>query len=89
VSLSKNTANTVLDATPNVALGRLPAGRGVVRGALTIVFSNNSSDPVTALGVTEVTASTLTGPAMAGLRTFAGSGVSSHTNITAGIFWRF
>ena len=27
VSLSKNTASTVLDATPNVALGQLPAGR--------------------------------------------------------------
>jgi len=89
VSLSTNTASTVLDATPNVALGLLPAGRSLLNANPTIQFSNNSSDPTTALGVTAVGASTLTGPAMTGLRTFSGSGVSSHTNITAGIFWRF
>jgi hypothetical protein len=88
VSLSKNTASTVLDAIPNVALG-LPAARSVFNANPTIVFSNNSSDPVTAQGVTAVVASTLTGPALTGLRTFSGSGVSSHTNITAGIFLRF
>jgi len=89
VSLSKNAASTVLDATPNVALGLLPAGRLVLNADPTVVFSNNSTDPVTAIGVTAVAASTLTGPALTGLRTFSGSGVSSHTNITAGIFWRF
>jgi len=89
VSISKNTAITVLDATPNVALGLLPAGRLVLNADPTIQFSNNSSDAVTAIGVTAVAASTLTGPALTGLRTFSGSGVSSHTNITAGIFWRF
>jgi hypothetical protein len=88
VSVSKNTASTVLDATPNVALG-LPAGRGVLGADPSIQFSNNSSDPVTALGVTAVAASTLTGPAMTSVRTFSGSGISSHANITAGIFWRF
>jgi hypothetical protein len=70
-------------------LGLLPAGRGLLNADPTIQFSNNSSDPVTALGVTAVAASTLTGPAMTDLRTWSGSGVSSHTNITAGIFWRF
>jgi hypothetical protein len=89
VSLSRNTASTVLDATPNVALGQLPAGRLVLNSDPTLQFSNNSSDPVTALSVTAVAASTLTGPALTGLRTFSGSGVSNHTNITAGIFWRF
>ena len=89
VSLSKNTASTVLDATPNVALGLLPTGRAVLNANPTIQFSNNSSDPVTNQGVTAVAASTLTGSALTGLRTFSGSGVSSHTNITAGIFWRF
>ena len=88
VSLSKNSAGTVLDATPNVVLGTLPAGRAALNADPTIQFGN-STDPVTALGVTAVAASTLTGPAMTGLRTFSGSGVSSHTNITAGIFWRF
>lgn len=89
VSLSENTASTLLDAAPNVVLGLLPAGRSVLAADPTIQFSNNSSIPVTALGVTAVAASTLTGPALTGLRTFSGSGVSSHTNIAAGIFWRF
>ena len=88
-SLSKNTASTVLDATPNVVLGLLPVGRGTLRADPTIVFSNNSSDPVTADGVTAVAASTLTGPAITGLRTFSGSGMLSQTNITIGVFWRF
>ncbi len=89
VSLSKNPAGTVVDATPNVVLGGLPAGRSVLQATPTVQFSNNSTDPVTLLGVTAVAASTLTGPAITGLRTFSGSGVSSHTNITGGIFWRF
>ena len=82
VSLSKNTAITVLDATPNVALGLLPAGRTILNADPTIQFNNaNSSDPSTT--------SSLTGPAMTGLHTFSGGGVSNHTNITAGLFWRF
>jgi len=89
VSLSRNSASTVLDATPNVALGQLPAGRLVLNSSPTLQFSNNSTDPVTALSVTAVAASTLTGPAISGLRTFSGSGVSTHTSVTAGIFWRF
>jgi hypothetical protein len=89
VSLGRNTSSTVIDATPNVVLGQLPAGRGLLNSSPTIQFSNNSTDPVTALGVTAVAASTLTGPALAGVRTFSGSGVSSHTDFTAGIFWRF
>ena len=89
VAFSKNAANTLVDASPNVALGQRPAGRGVLGAEPSIQFSNNSSDPVTALGVTAVAASTLTGPAITELRTFSGSGVSTHTNIAAGIFWRF
>jgi hypothetical protein len=89
VSLSKNATSSILDATPNVALGLQPAGRLVLNADPTIVFSNNSTDPVTSLGVTAVAASTLTGPALTGVRTFSGSGVSRHATITAGIFWRF
>jgi hypothetical protein len=89
VSLGKNTTSTVIDATPNVVLGQLPAGRGLLNSSPTIQFSNNSTDSVTALGVTAVAASTLTGPAITGFQTLSGSGVSSHTDIAAGIFWRF
>jgi hypothetical protein len=89
VALSRNASNTVVDASPNVALGQRPAGRGVLGAEPSIQFTNNSSEPVTALGVTAVASSTLTGPAVAELRTFSGSGVSTQTNIIAGIFWRF
>jgi hypothetical protein len=89
LTLINNSASTVLDATPSVRLGMSPAGRGVLGAEPSIQFSNNSSDPVTALGVTAVAASTLTGPAMTAVRTFSGSGVMSHTAITVGLFWRF
>jgi hypothetical protein len=88
LTFSKNAANTTVDATPNVALGSLPAGRGLVNADPTIQFSN-SSEPVTTLGVTSVAASTLTGPAITGLRTWSGAGVSSHSNLTVGAFWHF
>lgn len=89
VSLSKNTATTLLDANPNVALGLLPAGRGTLNADPTIQFSNNWSDPITTLGVTSVARSTLSGPAVTGFRTWSGNGLSSRTNIAAGMFWRF
>jgi hypothetical protein len=88
VSFSKNTAGTSLDATPNVVLGGLPAGRFALIAPTTIMFSN-STLPVTSQGVTVTGISTLTGPALTGFRTFSGSGVSTHTNIAAGVFWRF
>jgi hypothetical protein len=88
VSLTKSTAGTTLDATPNVVMGGLPAGRFLFLAPTTIMFSN-STLPVTNQGVTVVGISTLTGPAVTGFRTFSGSGVSTHTNIAAGLFWRF
>lgn len=88
VSLSKNTAGTALDASPSVVMGGLPAGRFLFLAPTTIMFSN-STLPVTNQGVTVAGSSTLTGPALTGVRTFSGSGVSSHTNLAAGVFWRF
>jgi hypothetical protein len=41
------------------------------------------------LGVTGVAPSSLSGPAIAGFRTWAGEGVMIHTNVAAGVFWRF
>ena len=88
VSLSKNPAGTTLDATPNVVMGGLPGGRFMFLAPTTVMFSN-STLPVTNQGVTVVGISTLTGPALTGFRTFSGSGVSTHTNIAAGLFLRF
>ena len=88
VALSKAAANTDLDATPNVA--RLtPAGRGALGGTPSIQFSNNSTDPVTFMGVTAVAASSLTGSPLSGHRTFTGSGTMSQANMNIGVFWRF
>ena len=42
VSLSKNTARTALDATPNVVMGGLPAGRFLFLAPTTIMFSNST-----------------------------------------------
>ena len=88
VFLSRNPASTALDAEPNVALGQLPAGRVTLNADPTIQFGN-SANPVTALGVTAIAPSTLSGPAIADFRTWSGSGVSSHTNVALGVFWRF
>jgi hypothetical protein len=88
VALSKVAANTDLNATPNVA--RLtPAGRGALGGNPSIQFSNNSTDPVTSMGVTAVGASSLTGPPLSGYRTFTGRGAMSRANVTIGVFLRF
>jgi hypothetical protein len=88
VTLSKNAAGTDLYATPNVVLGGLPAGRFLLLAPTTIMFSN-STLPVTGQGVTVTGISTLTGPPLTGVRTFSGSGVSRHTNVAAGLYWRF
>jgi hypothetical protein len=88
VSLSKNTAGTALDASPNVVMGGLPAGRFLFIAPTTIMFSN-STLPVTGQGVTVIGISTLTGPQLTGVRTFSGTGLSSRTNVAAGMFWRF
>jgi hypothetical protein len=89
VSLSQNTPTTLLDANPNVVLGLLPTGRGTLNADPTIQFSNNWTDPITTLGVTSVARSTLSGPAVTGFRTWSGNGLATHTNVAAGIFWRF
>lgn len=81
VSLTRNSASTVLDAHP---LGSRPATEPSSQGVMnpptnpTIVFSTSPNVP-----------STLSGPDIAGLFTYSGSGIVTHTNITAGIFWRF
>jgi hypothetical protein len=88
VSVGQNPSSTVLDASPNVVLGLQPPGRGLLNVNPTIQFSN-SSESVTSLGVTAVATSTLSGPALSGVTTLSGTGVSSHATITSGIFWRF
>jgi hypothetical protein len=70
-----------------VALGQLPAGRVTLNADPTIQFGN-STNPVTALGVTAVTPSTLSDAAIERFRTWSGSGITSHTNLAVGMYWR-
>jgi hypothetical protein len=89
VALARNPARTTVDATPHASLGLTPPGRGTLNAEPTLQFSNNWTDPVTALGVTAVGISTLSGPSLTGFETLRGSGLTSHTNISAGLFFRF
>ena len=88
VSVSKASAQTLLDASPAITLGLTPAGRGALAGSPSIQFSN-TTDVVTALGVTAAGTSSLSGPGLSGFRTFSGSGIMAETNVTFGLFWRF
>jgi hypothetical protein len=88
ISLEENSGVTVVDATPSVTIGQPPAGRTTLNANPTIQFGNSTA-PVTSLGVTGVAPSTLSGPAITGHRTWSGSGVATHTNVAAGVFWRF
>jgi len=49
----------------------------------------NSASAVTALGVTAITPSSLSGPAITGFQTWSCHGVSTHGQAAAGLFWRF
>lgn len=71
--------DTMLDASPNVATGT-PAGAISSITNPSIQFTDNPSAGLQ---------STLSGPAITGLRTFTGSGTAIRTNVAAGIYWRF
>jgi hypothetical protein len=81
LSLTKNTASTLLDAHP---VGSRPADPSVPQGVL-----NPPTNPTIVFSTSPNVTSTLSGPDINGLPTYSGSGIVSHTNITAGIFWRF
>ena len=78
--VSRNTGDTLLDAKPlAAALTPLDVVTSSF-GSLGIQFSNNPSTG---------RVSSLSGPAINGFRTFAGSGIESHLGIAAGLFLRF
>ncbi len=78
VNLSPNTIDTIVDANP-VVLTQTP---GVVLIAPTTPSIQFSTIP-------SVAQSSLTGPPIAGFRTFAASGVQRQVSVTGGWFWRF
>lgn len=88
VALNRNPAATQLDAAPNVVLGETPGGRVTLNADPTIQFGN-SSGPVTGLGITALAPSSLSGPALAGVRTWKGSGVAAQTTLAIGLYRRF
>jgi hypothetical protein len=81
--LSGNPARIVLDARPSVTKGS-PASAYVTNSAVGgIQFVNDSS------GAFEGQQSSLSGPAIAGLETFSGTGILMQVNVTLGVFLRF
>jgi len=77
--ISANKVDVLVDATPNVAMGT-PAGAIASTLTPSLQFSNNPSTGQE---------SNLSGPAIAGLRTFTGSGSAVQLGVTGGIFVRF
>lgn len=77
--LGANKTTTVVDATPSVATGS-PLGLIASSTNPSIQFSNSATSPQR---------SSLSGPAISQVRTFAGRGAQSHVSLTTGVFWRF
>lgn len=75
--VSANAVDTLVDAHPNVVLAT-PASTVSSGGTPFLVLSNSSA-----------IRSNLTGPAIADLKTFTGSGRDFQTNLTVGYFVRF
>ena len=88
VFIGNNSGSTELDSTPSVTLGQLPAGRVTLNSDPTIQFGN-SSGPVTGLGVTAPALSTLSGPALSGFQSWSADGISTHTTLATGVYFRF
>jgi hypothetical protein len=81
--LSGNPARIVLDAGPSVTKGS-PASAYVASSSIgAIQFVNDGSGPY------EGQQSSLSGPAIAGLETFSGTGILTQVNVTLGVFLRF
>jgi hypothetical protein len=80
VHLNNREIDTLVDATPSV-LTSTPGGTAS-RTTPSLQFTSNPPlDPGSP--------STLSGPAIVGFKSFAGSGVQSQIGVTAGWFWRF
>lgn len=77
VHLSPNSLDTLVDAQPNRVTGTPPFSIPSTTSPA-LVFSNTSA-----------TRSSLSGPAIADLKTFAGSGTDLQTRLTVGYFIRF
>ena len=75
--ISTNSVDTLVDAHPGAVLGTPPFSISSFTSP-SLVFSNTSA-----------TRSNLTGPAIADLKTFTGSGRDFQTNLTVGYFVRF
>jgi len=82
--LSRNTADTVVDARPSVTTGSPPSAVIVDSTEIgAIQFINNSSGPY------EGHRSSLAGPPISGFETFQGSGILTQFGVTLGAFLRF
>jgi len=72
-------SDVLIDATPSVVTGTTTAG----------VILVSPTIPSAVFSTTNVASSSLSGPAISGLKTFSGSGSSLRTNIVGGVYIRF
>lgn len=77
--MAKNRIGTLIDANPKVVLAT-PEGVAATLTVPALQFSNTArfGDQ-----------SSLSGPALSGVRTFSGGGTATHVTVTTGLFWRF
>jgi hypothetical protein len=70
--------DTLVDASPSVTVQTLPTFIASATSP-SVQFSNSST----------TNQSSLSGPAISGLKTFTGRGSAIRTNVAAGVYWRF
>jgi len=81
--VNRSTASTLTDATPIPAALATPTS-GVLSTVLML-----STNPALQFSTRSDVPSNLSGPIITGFKTFSGTGIESHLNITAGLFYRF
>jgi hypothetical protein len=77
-SVGGGASDVLIDATPSVATGGSPS-----------VILISPTTPSAVFSTSVFTNSSLSGPAISGLKTFTGSGSSIRTNIVGGVYFRF
>ena len=81
--VNRSTASTLTDATPIPAALATPTS-GVLSTVLML-----STNPALQFSTRSDVPSNLSGPIITGFKTFSGTGIESHLNVTAGLFYRF
>ncbi len=76
--MSGNTLDNLLDATPSRVNGAITQTSGYFNAGRSLIFSSDAT-----------VQNSLSGPALANFRTFAGSGIQFQIAVSGGVFYRF